>query len=130
MIWSTDPSKKKKLKELIPTKCHDKAVLSNILSVDLNKISEISILQSADKQGNPSFYFHVPGSKRRYPCTQTASAVSNTSPVSSNFVLVIASDMNLNLESEKRAKNVDFTQLKISRYKQHFFAIFTRFLIN
>ena len=27
----------------------------------------ISILQSADKQGNPSFHFHAPDSKRRHP---------------------------------------------------------------
>ena len=50
--------------------------------------------------------------------------------VYSNFVLVIASDMHMEPESEKRARNVIFTQLKISRYKQHFFAIFRRILIN
>ena len=32
----------------------------------------------------------------------------NISPVGSSFVLVIASDMHLESESEKRAKNVDF----------------------
>ena len=32
----------------------------------------------------------------------------NISPVCSSFVLVIASDMHLESESEKRAKNVDF----------------------
>ena len=32
----------------------------------------------------------------------------NSSPVCSSFVLVIASDMHLEPESEKRAKNVDF----------------------
>ena len=53
----------------------DKAVQSNTLWLNLNKINEVNILQSADKQGNPSFHFHAPGSKRRYPCTQTASAV-------------------------------------------------------
>ena len=31
----------------------------------------------------------------------------NISPVGSSFALVIASDMHLELESEKRAKNVD-----------------------
>ena len=37
----------------------------------------------------------------------------NSSPVCSSFVLVIASDMHLKSESEKRAKNVDLhTQLK------------------
>ena len=72
MTWSTDPSKKKK--NSIPPKFHDNAVQSNILRLNLNKISEISILQSAHKQGNPSFHFQEPGSKRRYPCTHTASA--------------------------------------------------------
>ena len=36
----------------------------------------------------------------------------NISPVCSNFVLVIASDMLLESESEKRAKNVDFHTAK------------------
>ena len=77
MIRSTDP-----LKNVYknPQKFHDKAVQSNILWLNLNKINEVSILQSADKQGNPSFHFHALGSKRRYPCTQTASAVPKYSP--------------------------------------------------
>ena len=36
----------------------------------------------------------------------------NISPVCSSFVLVIASDMYLESESEKRAKNVDFRTAK------------------
>ena len=36
----------------------------------------------------------------------------NIFPVGSNFVLVIASDMHLEPESEKRAKNVDFLTAK------------------
>ena len=56
-------------------KFHDKAVRSTIVLLNLNKINEISILQLADKQGNPTCRFNAPGSKRRYPCTQTASAV-------------------------------------------------------
>ena len=36
----------------------------------------------------------------------------NISPVCSSFVLVIASDMYLESESEKRAKNVDFYTAK------------------
>ena len=74
MTWSTDPSKNV-LK--IPKKIHDKAVQSNILWLNVNKIG---ILQSAHKQGKPSFRFHAPGSKRRYPCTQTASAVPKYFP--------------------------------------------------
>ena len=36
----------------------------------------------------------------------------NISPVRSSFVLVIASDMHLESESEKRAKNVDLNTVK------------------
>ena len=93
----------------IPKKFHDKTVQSNMLWLNLNKINDIGFfLQSAHKQGNPLFHFHAPGSKRRYPCTQTASA----SPVCSSFVLVIASDMNLESESEKRVENVDLHTAK------------------
>ena len=78
MTRSTDSSKKKCF--LKPHKFHDKAVQSNTLWLNLNKIGEISILQSAHKQGNPLFHFHAPGSKRRYPCTQTASVVPKYFP--------------------------------------------------
>ena len=81
-MWSTDPSKN----VLTPPhpsiphthKIHDEAVQSNILWLNLNKINEISILQSA--QSNPSFQFHAPGSKRRNPSTQTASAAPKYFP--------------------------------------------------
>ena len=63
MILSTDPSKN--VFKNPHTKIHDKTVQSNILWLNLNKINEISILQLADKQGNPSLYVHAPGSKRR-----------------------------------------------------------------
>ena len=130
MIRSTDHSKNV-FKKNSP-KFHDKTVQSNMLWLNLNKINEISFfLQSAHKQGNPSFHFHAPGSKRRCPCTQTASAFPEYfSPVCFRFVLVIASDMLLEPESEKRAEKVDFYTYKISRYKQHFFAIFRRILIS
>ena len=65
-----------------PQKFHDKAVQSNTPWLNLNKINGISILQYVDKQGNPLFHFHAPGSKRRYPCTQTAAAVPKYVPVS------------------------------------------------
>ena len=86
----------------IPPKFHDKTVQSNVLWLNLNKINEIRFLQSAHKQGNPSFHFRAPGSKRRYPCTQTASAVPKYFPCLLQFcVLVIVSDMHLEPESEK-----------------------------
>ena len=65
MIRSTDPSKNISKNPPSP-KFHDKTVQSNILWLNLNKINEISFLQSAPKQGNPLFHFHASGSKRRY----------------------------------------------------------------
>ena len=97
----------------IPKKIHDKAVQSNILWLNLNKIGVISILQAAHKQGNPSFHFHSPGSKRRYTHALKQPRLSkNISNVCSTFVLVIASDMHLESESEKRANNVDLHTAK------------------
>ena len=48
----------------------------------------------------------------------------NTSPVCSRFVLVIASDMHLEPESEKRAKNVDFHTAKNIQMQATFFRYF------
>ena len=113
MTRSTDPSKN--VSKSPPQKkktLHGMTVQSNILWLNLNKIGGTNILQSAHKQGNPSFHFHAPGSKRRYPCTQTALAVPKCFPVCSSFALVIASDMHLESESEKRAKNVDLHTAK------------------
>ena len=62
--------------------------------------------------GNPSFHFHAQGSKRRCPRTQQHRLSQNIPPVCSSFVLVIASDMHLEPESEIRAKNVDFHTAK------------------
>ena len=104
-------------------KINDEAVQSNILWLNLNKINEISILQSADKQGNPSFHFHAPGSKRRYSCTQTASAVPKYSPVCSSFVPVIA-DMHLEPESEKESKYVEVHTAKNTQIRATLFRYF------
>ena len=114
----------------IPKKCHDQAVRSNILLLNLNKINEISILQSADKQGNPSFHFHAQGSKRRCPRTQQHRLSQNIFPVCSSFVLVIAFDMHLESESEKRTKNVNLHTAENIQIQATLFAIFKRFLIN
>ena len=89
--------------------------------MNATKIGGISILQSAHKQGNPSFGFHAPGSKRRYPCTQTASAVQKYFPL---FAPVLYWLSHLICISSLKAKNERkmsiFTQLKISRCKEHF----------
>ena len=84
MIWSTDPSKNV-FKKIPPPKFHDKTVQSNVLWLNLIKINENFFLQSTHKQGNPSFHFHAPGSKRRYPCTQTASAAPKYFPCLLHF---------------------------------------------
>ena len=56
----------------------------------------------------------------------------NISPVCSSFVLVIASDMHLESESDKRAKNVDLHTAKNIQIQPTLFlgAIFRRILIN
>ena len=75
MIRSTDPSKN--VSKNPPKTFRDKTVQSNMLWLNLNKIDEIFFLQSVHKQGIPSFHFHAPGSKRRYPCTQTGQTTGN-----------------------------------------------------
>ena len=118
-----------KIFQKIPLKFHDKAVQSNTLLLNLNKINEIFILQSAHKQGNPSFHFHAPGSKRRHTHALKQHRLSqNISPVCFSFVLVIACISSVKAKNERKA--LVFTQLKISRYKQHFFAIFRPILVN
>ena len=54
----------------------------------------------------------------------------NISPVCSSFVLVIASDMHLEPESEKRAKNVNFHTAKSVQIQATLFAVITRILIT
>ena len=110
----------------IPQKFRDKTVQSNILWLNLNKINKF-FLQLAHKQGNPSFHFHAPGSKRRYPCTQTASAVPKYFPC----LLQFCTGYRIWHASRVwKRKTFIFTQLKKSRCNQHFFAIFRRILIN
>ena len=83
----------------------NKAVQSNILRLNWNYIFEYF---TAVKQGTPSFHIHAPGSKRRYPCTQTKRLSQNSSPICSNFLLVVAPDMHLEPDSETRMENVGF----------------------
>ena len=100
MTRSTDPSKNV-FKKISP-KFHCKDVQSNILLLNLNKNGGISILQSAHEHGNPT---HTRALKQ-------PRLSQNISPVCSSFVLVIASDMHLESQSEKRAKNVDLNTAK------------------
>ena len=79
-----------------------------MLWLNLNNIGEISILQSAHKQGIPPTSLSCAALKT----LKQPRLSKNISPVGSNFVLVIASDMHFESESEKRAKNVDFHTAK------------------
>ena len=94
-------------------KFHDKTIQSNILWLNVIKIGGTSILQSAHKKGNPSFDFHAPGSKRRYPCTQKASAVPKYFSLSAP-VLYWLSHLTCisSLKAKKERKTFIFTQLK------------------
>ena len=65
--------------------------------------------------------------KRRYPCTQTASAVPKYFPC----LLQFCTGYRICHASRAwKRKTFIFTQLKISRYNPHFFAIFRLILIN
>ena len=106
MAWSTKPSKNV-LKNPPPPKFHYKAVQFNILWLNLNKIGEISILQSAHKQG-----FMRRAQNANIHALKQPRLSKIISPVCSTFVLVIVSDMHLESESEKREKNTDFHTAK------------------
>ena len=121
MIWSTYPSK---TNFWIPPKFHIKAFQSNMLWLNLNKINEISILQSGDKQGNHSFYFHAPGSKRRYQCTQTASAVPKYPPCLLQFCSGYHIWHASRAWSQKWVKNHDFHTVKNIQMRATFFSPF------
>ena len=87
----------------IPQKFHDKTVQSNILWLNLNKIDIITFLQSVHKQG-----FMRRAQNADTHARKQHRLSQNISPVGSSFVRVIASDMHLEHESEKRAENVHF----------------------
>ena len=129
MIWSTNPSKKNLCFNFFFFFIDDKAVQSEILWLNVNKINKY--LQSAHKQGNPSFHFHAPGSKRRYPCTQTASAV----PKYFLYLLQFCTAYRIwhekkKRKGKKRAKTVDFHTAKNIQIQPTVFHCFGRILIN
>ena len=116
----------------ISQKVHGKAVQSNIPWLNLNKINGISILQSADKQGNPLFPFHAPLSKRRYSYTLTASAVPKCFPcllqLRTGYRIWYASQF---WKRKTSGKKVHFhTAKNIPSTSNTFLAIFRRILIN
>ena len=106
----------------ITLKFHYKADQSHTLWLNLNKINEISILQSAHKQGNPSFRFQAQNADSHALKQHRLS--QNVFPVCSRFVLVIESDMHFEPESEKRAKNVHFHTTKNIQIQSTLFRYF------
>ena len=79
------------------------AVQSNILWLNLNKMSEISIVQSADKQDIYLTFMRWAQNADTHALRQHRLS-QNISPVCSRFVLVMASDMHLKSESKKQVK--------------------------
>ena len=101
-----------------------------MLWLNLNKIDEIFFLQSAHKQVNPLFHFHAPGTHAETHAIKQHRLSQNIFPVGSSFVLVIASDMHLEPESEKRAKIFHFHTTKNIQIQSTLFRYFRRILIN
>ena len=127
MIWYTDPSKNVS-KKILKT-FHGTAVQSDILWLNLNKINVISILQSADKQSNPSFHFHAPGSKRKYPCNANSIGCPIIAPPSAPVLYWLSHLICISsLKAKNERKTLIFTQLKISRYNPHFSLFLDEFL--
>ena len=106
----------------IPPKFHDKAVQSNILWLNLNKINEISILQSAGKQGNPRISLSCAGLKTQIPMHSNSIGCPKIFPPSA-LVLYWLSQLTCisSLKAKNEQKTLFFTQIKISRYKQILF---------
>ena len=91
-------------------KIHDNTVQSSTLWLTLSKI-DFFFNQQMNK-GKPSFHFHAPGSKRRYPRTQSIGCpkiVPSSAPV---FYWLSHLTCILNLEAKNRVKNIDFHSAK------------------
>ena len=96
----------------IPQKFHDKTVQSNMLWLNLNKIDEIIFYNQHINKVTPHFTFMRRAQNADTHAHKQHWLSQNIFPVVSSFVLVIASDMHLEPESEKRAKNVHFHTTK------------------
>ena len=95
-----------------------------MLWLNLNKIDEICFLQSTHKQGNPHFTFIRRAQNADTHAHKRHRLSQNVFPVGSSLVLVIASDMHLEHESEKRAKNVLFHTAKNIQVQSTLFRYF------
>ena len=113
----------------IPQNVHDKAVQSNMLWPNLNKFNKFFYNQQINKV-TPHFTFMRWAQNLDTHALKRHGLSQNIFLVCFSFVLVIASDMHLEPESENERKTLIFTELKMSRYKQHFFAIFRRIPIT
>ena len=96
----------------IQKKIHDRAVKSNISRLNLNKIGAISIYNQHINKVTPHFIFMRQAQNADTLVLKQPRLSRNISPVCSSFVPVIASDMHLESQSEKRAKNVDLHTAK------------------
>ena len=86
-----------------PPKFHDKAVQSKILWLTLNKIGGISIFYNQHiNKVTPHFTCMRRAQNADTHALKKTLISQNISPVCSSFVLVIASVMHLEFESEKR----------------------------
>ena len=84
-----------------------------MLWLNLNKIDEIIFFYNQHiNKVTPHFTFMRRAQKADTHALKQSRLSQNIFPVCSSFVLVIASDMHLEPESEKRAKNVDFHTAK------------------
>ena len=96
----------------IPPKFHDKTVQSNMLWLNLNKIDEIFFHNQHINKVTPHFTFMRRAQNADTHALKQHRLSQNIFPVCSSFLLVIASDMHLEPESKKRAKNVHFHTTK------------------
>ena len=111
--------------QIIPPKFHDKTVQSNILWLNLSKINDISFFYNHHiNKVTPHSTFMRRAQNADTNALKQHRLSQNIFPVCSSFVLVIASDMHLEPESEKRAKNVHFHTTKNIQIQSILFSLF------
>ena len=107
----------------IPAKFHDKTVQSKILWLNLNKIGVVFYDQRINKV-TPHFTFMRRAQNADTRALKQHRLSKNIFPICSSVELVIASDMHLELESKKRAKNVYFHTTKNIQIQTRLFRCF------
>ena len=111
-------------------KIHDKAVQSNILWLNLNKINEINFYHQQINKVTPHFTFMRRAQNADTHALKQHRLSQNISP--SAPVLYWLSHLTCisSLKAKNERKTLIYTHLNISRYKQLFFAIFRWSLRN